>query len=506
MRYFCYYKKMCLLKFRNAIIVFMIGAMAAVPSCKQKQTAASKKRPNIIALTVDTLRADHIGLYGYHRDTMPAIGEFAKTAVVFDNAVVSRGNTRASYASMLTGLYPFHHGIYNNGPTLHKNFITLPEILKKNGYHTAAFMSNFVMLGEMSGCNQGFDIYDDYVEQQEATRPNYERTATETVKAIISWLESDPPQPFFLFTNFIDPHGPYHPPKQFRDMYKSSDKRILDYKQIPPYQILEGSLNYFDYVDWYDGEIRYLDEAMGVLIEELKRKGLWENSLIIFTSDHGESLGEHDIYFEHQHHIWEETAWVPLVIRLPEWRESQNTSHHQRVKNACSPMDLMPSILDYLRIGFNKPIDGKSLMPLLTGKQDDERAILLEFPNHAIPGSTYPDVYGVRTASHKLIRTLHKNTDKVIDQKIFDIETDPMEQKSISYQDQIEIHRKLTAELDSMLGEVKTYEFPFILTSYEMPLPERKDFVENRSKDSKRIVKLLTEDQIKRLRSLGYVE
>jgi len=136
---------------------------------------AKPKKPNIIVFTVDTLRADHIGLYGYHRDTMPTIEAFAKSAMVFDNAVVSRGSTLPSYASMLTGLYPFHHGIYNNGPLLHEDLPTLPEILNKAGYHTVGFVSNFVMIAGMSGFQQGFDIYDDRMEEREANRPNFSR-------------------------------------------------------------------------------------------------------------------------------------------------------------------------------------------------------------------------------------------------------------------------------------------------------------------------------------------
>ncbi len=248
-------------KFRNIVVVLAITLIIVISSCKKDNepasgSAAKGKRPNIIVLTVDTLRADHMALYGYHRDTMPAIGEFAKTAVVFDQAVVSRGNTRASYASMLTALYPFRHGVYNNNVVLHDNFKTLPETLKSAGYHTAGFVSNFVLVGELSGCDQGFDIYDDRTEDRELNRPNYERSAAGTLKAILEWLQTNPPQPFFLFTNFIDPHGPYLPPKRFRSLYKSDKELILDKKKIFSYQRVNDSFNYYDYVDRYDGEIR----------------------------------------------------------------------------------------------------------------------------------------------------------------------------------------------------------------------------------------------------------
>ncbi|MHC4064639.1 MAG: sulfatase-like hydrolase/transferase, partial [Planctomycetota bacterium] len=133
--------------------------VAAVSSCRREESPASKAadarpaRPNIIFLTVDTLRADHLELYGYSRQTMPTVAALADRATVFDNAVVPRGSTRPSYASMLTGRYPFRHGVRSNGAVLHENITTLTERLQAHGYHTAGFVSNFVLVGEQSGCS-----------------------------------------------------------------------------------------------------------------------------------------------------------------------------------------------------------------------------------------------------------------------------------------------------------------------------------------------------------------
>ena len=151
-------EKMHLRNCHRAAILLLMGMLLIAPACKKDSEpasggAANGKRPNIIVLTVDTLRADHMALYDYHRDTMPAIGQFAKTAVVFDQAAVPRGNTRAVYASILTALYLFRHGVYNNSWVLHENFATLPEMLKSADYHTAGFVSNFVLVGELSGCD-----------------------------------------------------------------------------------------------------------------------------------------------------------------------------------------------------------------------------------------------------------------------------------------------------------------------------------------------------------------
>jgi len=496
----------------GAIIALVIGIVFGIASCKKgkvPETDASdkSKRPNIIVLTVDTLRADHMALYGYHRDTMPAIEAFAKTAVVFDQAVVSRGNTRASYASMLTALYPFRHGIYNNNVVLHDNFKTLPEILKSAGYHTAGFVSNFVLVGELSGCDQGFDIYDDRTEDREINRPNYERSAAGTLKAILEWLGTDPPQPFCLFTNFIDPHGPYLPPEKFRNMYKSGKKKILDQKKIFSYQRVNDSFNYYDYVDRYDGEVRYVDEALGELIEVLKSKGLWDDALVIFLSDHGESLGEHGVFFEHQYFVFEETVRVPLAIRLPPDQENQSAPLSRRVSNLGSPMDLMPTILDYLDISFKGKIDGESLLPVLSSTEDNKRMIFLEFPEDSIPAQRIPVSFAVRTATHKLIRVLQPNTRELMGQVVFDITTDPLEQRSIRYDENVKLHRRLSKELDAMLKQVAKYEIPYELTYYDLPLGKRTDFVEERKKKGpKRNIKTLSDEQIERLRGLGYIQ
>jgi arylsulfatase A-like enzyme len=408
---------------------------------------------------------------------------------------------------MLTALYPFHHGVYNNNVVLHDNFKTLPEMLKSAGYHTAGFVSNFVLVGELSGCDQGFDIYDDKTEDREINRPNYERSAAGTLKAILEWLETDPPQPFCLFTNFIDPHGPYLPPERFRSLYKSDKELILDQKKIFSYQRVNNSLNYYDYVDRYDGEIRYVDEAMGQLIEALKSKGLWDDALVIFLSDHGESLGEHNIFFEHQYNVFEETVRAALVVRLPSDGPGADAVAPHRTFSLASPMDIMPTILDYLYVSFKGKIDGQTLLPILHGTESNDRAIFLEFPEVSIPSQRHPASFAVRTATHKLIRVLQPDTRTLIGQVVFDITADPLEQRPIRYDQSIELHHKLSKQVDAMLKAVAEYKIPFALTSYEVPLAKRTDFVEKRKdKGPKTIRKQLSDEQIEKLRSLGYIK
>ena len=494
---------------RDVLKYGLCGGLAAgifpplfLTGCGKKRQG---KRPNIIVLTVDTLRADHTSMYGYHRDTTPVINAFAKSAMVFDNAVVSRGSTRPSYASMLTGLYPYRHGIYNSQGVLSDKLVTLPRLLKKAGYHTAAFVGNFVLVGELSGCDRGFDVYDDRIEQQELNRPNYERTAAATLKATLEWLETKPSEPFFLFTNFVDPHGPYMPPEKFRELYKSGKKLTLNEKQIFKYQRVGGSLNYYDYVDRYDGEIRYVDAALGELIEELKKRGLWDEALIIFTADHGESMGEHKIFFEHQYDIWEETVRVPLAIRLPRDPGGTDIVTPGRIQSVCSPMDMMPTILSYLNVEFDKKIDGHNLLDAIYGREDTSRTMFLEFPQSSVPSQSTPEIYGIRSSTHKLVRYFHSETNQIIGQAVFDISADPLEQKQIPYNETIPMHRRLGDELDAMLKKRSSYELPFSLIYYDVPLAGRKEYVEKRKRGQKTI-RQLTPEQIKKLRSLGYID
>lgn len=497
-----------------AILILAAVAALAGPGCRRAEEphpallrpAGGRTLPNIILLTVDTLRADHMALYGYGRDTMPAVEAFAQTAVVFDNAVVPRGSTRPSYASMLTGLYPFRHGVRSNGMVLHQDVTTLAEVLRSVGYHTAGFVSNFVLVGELSGFNQGFDVYDDRIAERELNRSNYERTATNTLKAILQWLETDPRRPFFLFTNFIDPHGPYHPPERFRRLFRCTEQRTVPADRIPAYQRIEGVTDYFEYVGRYDGEIRYVDRAISILIDQLKSKGLWDDSVVIFTADHGESLGEHGIYFEHHFHVWEETVRVPLAIRLPGSADEEDAARPRRVPALCSPMDLPPTLYAYLGLPLDGQFDGRNLLGMLRQEGGDDRSLLLEFPDVATPHMSLPDIFAVRTTTHKLIRTLEADSGRVGAQAVLDLVADPAEQQPIEYDAHNPQHRALAGELDSLLAQLRGYQLPFPVTEYEMPHPQRTGFVKGRQGRTARIVKTLTDDQIQKLRSLGYVD
>ncbi len=499
-----------------SLIVALLGGCQADENGDHgdETTAEPKRPPNIVLLTVDTLRADHMGLYGYERDTTPATDAFAEEAIVFDSAVVPRGYTRPSYASMLTGLYPYRHGVRDNDIVLNEELVTLTELLKAEDYHTAGFVSNFNLTGQMSGLHQGFDIYDDRLQVGQTRKFNYERKADGTVRAILDWMDTGPVEPFFLFINFMDPHGPYHPPEGFRKLFATTRTKEIPPSKIPNYLYVEGQNNYYDYVDRYDAEIRYTDEAVGILLDELKRRGLWDDTIVVFTADHGESLGEHGIYFEHRYHLWEETVRVPLVVRVPsrlcdKLGGAIGDLHGQRVDDLVTPMDLMPTLLALLEVECAIEFDGRDLLPSLTSPPDkDERMLLLEYPTSIDkPDSSMPDVYGIRTADMKLVGGVDQDKPMLASPVVFDVASDPLEQEPIRFNPGDPLHVRMAKRLNGWIGTIDAYDLPFELTAYKIEKTWMRDFINRRRQQRRHMrIKPLSEDQIERLRGLGYVQ
>ena len=423
---------------------------------------------------------------------MPAIEAFADGATVFPNAVAPRGVTRPSYASMLTGLYPYRHGVRTNMVTLHEDVETLPEILQNIGYHTAGFVSNIQLLHAMSGIGQGFDVYNDDVESD--GRVSYERHAGGTLRRTLDWLKSEPSEPFFLFTNFIDPHGPYLPPSRFSEEFSGGEEVLLERKQIPNYQRLGENLDYTYYVNQYDAEIRYVDQALGVLIDELKQRDLWDNSIIVFTADHGESLGEHGMYFDHFLHLWEETIRVPLIIQIPVGRGMAPA----KVDLLSSPMDLPATILEMLGLEIPGAMDGVSLWPTLSGEEYVDRSIFVE--GVVSLSQRFPSLFAHREKRYKLIQRNNRVNGEIEELLLFDVLRDPLEQTPLPIDPQNESHRTMIESLERSISAASTYELPFEVVEYRLPGDDQ------RATPGKRPRTPLGKEQIERLRSLGYIQ
>jgi arylsulfatase A-like enzyme/Flp pilus assembly protein TadD len=304
----------------------------------------SLKGGNVVLITLDTTRADHLPAYGYKGVSTPGLDRLAGTSLVFEHAIAHVPSTLPSHASILTGLLPIAHGIRDNkGYTLDPKIATLAEILKDRGYRTAAFVSAFV-LDSRWGLDQGFDLYfDRFNPYQGFNRDEVQRRAEETEAEVERWLPTHADQPFFLWVHFYDPHKPYEPPEPFFSAYASNR---------------------------YDGEIAYMDQSVGRLLSKLDELRLADRTLVIVTGDHGEGLGEHG-EGTHGMFVYRTTVHVPLFIQLPDRRP-------QRIRGVVGHIDLAPTILELLGIPPPTDMQGSSLIPLINGSSGDDRTAYSE--------------------------------------------------------------------------------------------------------------------------------
>jgi arylsulfatase A-like enzyme len=334
---------------------------------------ASPPRASVIWIVVDTLRADHLAQYGYPRSTLPSLDRLAgERGVLFEAAYTPQPETTPAFASLLTGLSPSRHGVHALYQKLHGDNLSLAEILAGEGFQTAAFVSSFVMIRDFSGLDQGFQVYDDFVAERERNRENFERRAGSTLPIVSAWLRGrDPDVPFFLLVHLIDPHAPYTPPEPWDREFRTAAPRPLPFP-VPAAARIPDAETLDDYVDAYDGEIAYLDHQLSMFLVDLQRLDLFDRSLVVFTADHGESLGEAGHYFRHGDNLGDENVLVPLMIKPAE--QGTQSWPVRRVAAAVSLVDLAPTTLDLLGVAPPAALDGRSLRQLLEGKEERSEA------------------------------------------------------------------------------------------------------------------------------------
>ena len=357
---------------RYALLGIAFLAAILFVSCRGNQS------PPIVLLTVDTLRADHLATYGYRRTTDPNLQRLARDAVVFDRAFTPRGKTTPAYASMMTGLYPYRHGVRRLGVELAPENRTLAETLQAHGYTTAGFVSSTVMIARLSSMDQGFRTWDDRMPRRERNRDNYERPAEATSDAVLAWLSSAPRRSL-LFVHLIDPHGPYLAPPSASARFSSSgpSHRLMS-REVPGHQRIEGRETLADYVDAYDTEVLYADQQLGRIVAALRERGLYDRALVIFTADHGEALGDHDVYFRHGYALYDDCLRVPLLIKPPYGR---GPAVAPRWSGAVSLVDIFPTVLDYSGAevsgaGVDGDVDGVSLRSIVEGRGGDSQRLV----------------------------------------------------------------------------------------------------------------------------------
>lgn len=321
--------------------------------------AQPRARPNVVLITIDTLRADHLGCYGYEQIETPYIDALAVDGIRFRTTVAQVPLTLPSHACILTGTYPMFHGVRDNvGYRLVDAKTTLAEILKPYGYHSAAFVGAYI-LNSKFGLDQGFDLYDDQIPGAKKgggiiNLNEIERRAGEVIDRTIAWLEKSGRSPFFAWIHLFDPHDPYDPPARFRRLYSTRP---------------------------YDGEIAYVDQEVGRLISFLKGRKLYDDSLLIVVSDHGEAFGEHR-EFTHGYFVYDTTLLVPLIVKLPRQAHKGRTVDRQ-----VRTTDIVPTILQLLEIARPAEVQGAGMLGLMLGRP-------VQWPREAYAETYYPLQFG----------------------------------------------------------------------------------------------------------------
>ncbi|MHC4985172.1 MAG: sulfatase, partial [Planctomycetota bacterium] len=297
---------------KTLAVIVAAGVVAAIIAVVLVGLDSGPKGLNVVLISIDTCRADHLGPYDATRSLTPHIDAFAAGATVFENCVSAVPLTLPSHTTMLTGLIPLAHGAHQNGVMISPDLLTLPEILHQRGYATGAVVSHLV-LGKQFLIDQGFDTYDDEMSQP-GPMPG-ERRGARTSALAGEWLaqRAAGDQPLFLFAHYFDPHDPYQAPPEFADRFGPSD------------------------AEQYAAEIAYVDQCIGQLFDQLKRLGIYDSSLIIVTGDHGEMLGEHG-ELDHGYYVYESAIKVPLIVKLPGLRDAR------RVTDVVGMVDVTPTV------------------------------------------------------------------------------------------------------------------------------------------------------------------
>ena len=303
--------------------------------------ASFAKPVNIILITLDTTRADRMGFLGSKRGLTPNLDSLAQQAVVFFRAYSQVPLTTPSHATILTGTYPQFNHVNDLGSPLRMDVPYLPDILRQHGYRTAAFVGSQVLDPKSAaapGFDRGFDTYDAPFHIRGAGEDRYhsvERRGMEVADSALAWLNQHPQSPFFLWLHFYDPHDPYDPPPPFKAQYPQSP---------------------------YDGEIAYMDSAIGKVLAALRKSGLHDQSLIVVVADHGEAFGEHGEW-SHGLFLYDETIHVPLLIKLP-------ASPHRQIDSRVGLVDIAPTLLQQVGIALPAAMQGQSLLDLMKSKTD----------------------------------------------------------------------------------------------------------------------------------------
>lgn len=430
------------------------------PIVLSRAAAPEPKRRNVVLISMDAVRVDHLGCYGYGRDTTPNLDKLSKEGVLFENTITQAPYTLASHMTMLTGLFPTTHHVLHMSDALGPTFQTLAGRLRDQGWFTAAFTGGGLMDAHY-GYARGFDEYYDRIIAQEA--PD---VAGPLMHRVTPWLERNKDLPFFIFLHTYQAHNPYRAPAPTGTMFldkgaawsRISLERFIGAGYIHKYMSLSEPERQ-NVMALYDGGIRYLDENLiAPLVEDLKRLGLYDNTLFIVCSDHGEEFFDH-VSWGHSNTLYNELLRVPLIMKFPEEK-----FRGRRVAPDARLVDVVPTVLDELGVkASRRSLDGESLIPVIQGKDTRDRFCLSVLPDN-IFADPMPGKISLIQGRYKIILNDRytprayvyyspppPQEDPVM---LFDLKRDPLERHNLASQ-KGEITRRMLAELQPYIRAVK---------------------------------------------------
>lgn len=412
---------------------------------------------NVILISIDTLRSDHLGCYGYGRDTSPNIDKLASESALFHNVYSASPWTLPSHVSILTGLYCAHHQVYQDSERMDPSDGTLAEKMRENSYKTTAFTGGG-FVSAVYGFSKGFDSY------YEGEGGVFHQDSAAKVFSVVSpWIDRSRDQDFFLFIHTYQPHSPYACPPPYKFMFLDDDAK---WGHIDLIQHLGGNECLYkalpdeekrNIIALYDAEIRYTDEALiAPLVDKLKKTGLYDRTMLILTSDHGEEFFEHSGW-GHGYNVYDEALKVPLIIKFPDSGFKGKIYDH-----IVSLIDIMPTILDWLGIDYSDTnIDGNSLIPILLEREKKDRKFIADVAGNVL---NYHNLEKITTNQEKFKLILNKNSDSrdreffrfkppdVPAIEVYDLEKDSKEKNNVT-KDYPDLTRQLIAWINDFYSK-----------------------------------------------------
>ena len=502
---------------RNVQLTFSLTSDAegvpgiwGTPVIRTRTAPAQNAPQGVILIQADTLRPDHLGVYGHKRDTAPNLSRVASEGAVFQHAYAQAGWTKVSTPSIMTSLYPTTHGVAKIPDRLPASATTMAEVYRTAGYATLS-LSSVMFTGQFTNLHQGYEELHELTSVGDSGGPYTSKTSREYVDRAVDWIERHREEPFFIYLHVFDPHSPYEPRRPYDTMWADPAKREDHIKQREalrktikaPFlagrgmatrgEMIEAGIDPAAYIgydkEWYDSSIRGMDAEIGRLMERLRAAGLDEKTAVVFLSDHGEEFHEHGRMW-HGQSAYGEMVRVPLIVRWP------GQVAARRVDDPVQLIDVMPTLLDMSRLTHPEGLQGQSLMPLLQAASNGQagtvsaadttwrrRPVIIEKRPEGSP--EFPGALestAIIDGQWKLIHNTTRPPDRP-EFELFDYASDPLDQTNLADKHP-DVVKRLAKTIEGFRG---------MATAAKL-------------KPDTEATSTMTPEQLQRLRSLGYIK